>query len=494
MPGREPAAAGSGEAGAEVNGVQILAERDLSRPSAHFDYATFIRNKAQQNTGSGFEPLWMPSFLFDFQSWLVDWNLRTGRSATFADCGLGKTPMELVWAENVHRKTNKPVLLLTALAVAPQIVREADKFGVQVMHSRDGKNPKGIVVANYEKLHLFNRDDFAGVVCDESSILKSFDGARRQEITDFARALPYRLLETATAAPNDYIELGTSSEALGYLGHMDMLMRFFKNDQNSINAMRSRRFGAGAGEAPKWRFKGHAELPFWQWVCSWARAVRKPSDLGFDDGRFVLPALIEREHMVEARTIAEGMLFSLPAVGLKEQRDERRRTVNERCEKAAELVGKHETSIAWCHLNDEGDLLESLIPGAVQVSGDDADEAKEEKFLAFASGQIKRLVTKYKIGAWGLNWQHCNHMTTFPSHSFEQYYQGVRRCLRFGQERPVEVDIVTTEGEQKVLENFQRKARQADVMFTRLVSEMNRALNIERETNYTKPVEIPEWL
>lgn len=474
---------------------QLLEERDLSRPSPHFDYATFIRNKAQANTGSGFEPLWMPDFLFDFQAALVEWNLRTGRSATFADCGLGKTPMELVWAENVHRKTNRPVLLLTALAVAPQIVREAEKFGIEVTRSHDGKDPRGIVVSNYERLHLFDRNDFVAVIGDESSILKSFDGARRQEITDFARALPYRLLETATAAPNDYIELGTSSEALGYLGHMDMLMRFFKNDQNSIKAMRSRRFETGAGgEAPKWRFKGHAELPFWQWVCSWARAVRKPSDLGFDDGRFVLPELIEREHVVTARSLAEGTLFPMPAVGLAEQREERRRTIAERCEKAAELMQPHDTSVAWCHLNDEGDLLERIIPGAVQVSGDDSDEEKEEKLLAFSSGQIKRLVTKSKIAGFGLNWQHCHHMITFPSHSFEQYYQSVRRFLRFGQEHAVEVDIVTTEGEQKVLENLQRKARQADVMFSRLVSEMNRALHIERKTEYTQPVKVPAWL
>ena len=453
------------------------------------DYAAFLDRKAQIDGEHGFAPLAMPSWLFDFQASLVEWALRKGRAAIFADCGLGKTAMELVWSDNVVRKTNGNVLLLTPLAVTHQIQAEAERFGIEAKVSRDGTVHRGITIANYEKLHLFDSDNFVGIACDESSILKSFDGATRLAITTFSRKLLYRLLATATAAPNDFTELGTSSEALGYLGHMDMLNRFFKNDLNNSATGRMR------GEVIKWRLKGHAELPFWRWVCSWARAIRRPSDLGFDDTRFVLPELIEQEHMVEANTLADGMLFALPAVGLKEQRDERRRTIEERCERAASLVrDTGQPAMVWCHLNAEGDMLERLIPDAIQVSGSDSDDAKEEKLLAFARNQARVLVTKPAIGAWGLNFQHCAHMTFFPSHSFEQYYQGVRRCWRFGQKRSVHVDIITTEGERGVLSNLQRKATQADRMFSNLVSEMNAALAIERASKFTQQLEVPSWL
>jgi len=453
------------------------------------DYSAFLHAKTQAGADSGFAPVWQPDFLFDFQQAIVDWAVRKGRAAIFADCGLGKTAMGLTWASNVARKTARPVLYLTPLAVASQTVREADKFGIDATHSRDGSAGGHIVVANYERLHYFNAADFAGVVCDESSILKSFAGQRRGEITAFMRKVPYRLLQTATAAPNDYIELGTSSEALGYMGHMDMLNRFFKNDLNNSATGRMR------GEVIKWRLKGHAEEPFWRWVCSWARAIRRPSDLGFDDTAFRLPPLNEVEHLVEAQQLPEGMLFALPAVGLKEQREERRRTVEERCEMVAELVNHtDQPALVWCHLNDEGDELERRIPDAVQVSGSDSDERKEERLEAFADGRARVLITKPKIGAWGLNFQHCNHVTFFPSHSFEQYYQAVRRCWRFGQRRAVRVDIVTTEGERGVMRNLQRKAEQADEMFSRLVLEMNHALAIERANKMTRQMEVPAWL
>jgi hypothetical protein len=461
----------------------------MSSESVSRDYAAFLRFKSQIGADSGFAPVFMPDFLFDFQQSMVDWAIRKGRAAMFADCGLGKTAIGLTWASNVNRKTNRPVLYLTPLAVATQTVREADKFGIETVYARDGMKPGGILVTNYERLHHFSPGDFSGVVCDESSILKSFAGERRGEITAFMRQVPYRLLQTATAAPNDYIELGTSSEALGYMGYMDMLNRFFKNDLNNSAQGRMR------GEVIKWRLKGHAEQPFWRWVCSWARAMRRPSDLGFDDSRFNLPPLVEAEHLVEAQTLADGMLFAMPAVGLKEQREERRRTVKERCETVAALVNKTgEPALVWCHLNEEGDMLESLIPDAVQVSGSDSDDKKEGRLEDFSQGRARVLITKPKIGAWGLNFQHCNHVTFFPSHSFEQYYQAVRRCWRFGQKRPVKVDIVTTEGERGVMKNLQRKATQADEMFSRLVAEMNNALAIERANNMTKELEIPSWL
>jgi hypothetical protein len=319
----------------------------------------------------------------------------------------------------------------------------------------------------------------------------------KSAITEFMRKVQYRLLATATAAPNDYIELGTSAEALGELGYMDMLARFFKNDQgNSIKAQVYRQHGknfAAIEESAKWRFKGHAEVPFWRWVSSWARAMRRPSDLGFSDERFILPPLVEREHLVSTQQLRDGMLFAMPAIGLKEQREERRLSIEERCDKVADLVLTNEQALVWCHLNEEGDRL-AKIPGSVQVSGQDSDDAKEEKFTAFSRGQIRVLVTKPKIGAWGLNFQNCAHVTFFPSHSFEQYYQGVRRCWRFGQTKPVVVDVIATDGELGVMKNLQRKAEQADKMFSALVEQMNNAQRIDRGVTFTKTTEIPSWL
>jgi hypothetical protein len=310
------------------------------------------------------------------------------------------------------------------------------------------------------------------------------------------RKRPYRLLCTATAAPNDYVELGTSSEALGYLGHMDMLNRFFKNDRNNSSTHRGwvGQSGGLSGES-MWRFRGHAEQPFWRWVCSWARSLRKPSDIGFDDSRFTLPPLVENEHTVAAVRPRDGMLFSMPAVGLSEEREERRRTLEERCERAASLVrDTGQPAVMWCHLNDEGDLLEKLVPGAVQVSGRDGDDEKEAKLVAFSAGQTRVLVTKPVIGAWGLNWQHCAHMTSFASHSFEQYYQSIRRFWRFGQTQPVVVDLVVSDGEHRVLANLQRKARQSDDMFTSITGNMKDALGIARGREFTKTEEVPAWL
>ncbi len=441
----------------------------------------------------------MPDFLKDFQSSLVEWNIRKGRSAMFADCGLGKTCMQLVWAENVIRKTNRPVLILTPLAVASQTVREGEKFGISVTKCSDGKfGDAKCVVTNYERLHYFNPNDFAGVVADESSILKNFDGATRAAVTEFMRKLQYRLLCTATAAPNDYIELGTSSEALGVMGYMDMLGRFFKTADGSgaAHGGAGGRHGAkGNAMGGKFRFRGHGEHDFWRWVCSWARAVRKPSDLGFKDGDFVLPPMETKQHVIHARQKSEDYLFDMPAHGLSEQRAERRRTVQERCEKVAELVnGSGESAVSWCNLNDEGDLLAELIPDATQVSGTDSDEEKEEAFEAFAKGEIRVLISKAVIAGLGLNWQHCAHQTWFPSHSFEQLYQGTRRSWRFGQKRPVRIDMITSEGEADVLKNLQRKTAAADSMFAKLVSLMNDGLHIQKNNPFTNTQSIPSWL
>jgi hypothetical protein len=453
-------------------------------------YAEFLERKAQLDGMAGFEPLWMPDFLFPFQQAMTGWAIRQGRGALFEDCGLGKTAQELVWAQNVYKHTGKPVLMLTPLGVTFQMVTEAAKFGVEAAISRDGTAPAVVTVTNYEQLEKFDRDQFGGVVCDESSAIKAFDGVRRAVVTDFLRKMPYRLLATATAAPNDYIELGTSSEALGYLGHTDMLGRFFTNKEKTIKSVGGK-WRSSAGE--QWRFKGHAEDQFWRWVSSWARAARKPSDLGFDDGAFILPPLETRSHIVEARTVKEGTLFDVPAVGLQEEREETRRTLTERCEQAAGLLADADPGIAWCQLNDEGDLLTELIPGAVQVSGADSIEVKEERLAAFTRGEIRVLVTKPKIASFGLNFQHCHRMTYMPNHSFEAMYQAVRRCWRFGQQHPVTVDVVTTTGGKRALASLERKAAQADVMFGALVAHMNDALSVGRTATYDRNTEVPSW-
>jgi hypothetical protein len=418
---------------------------------------------------------------------MTGWAIRQGRGALLMDCGLGKTVCELTWAQNVHQRTGRPVLVLAPLGVTFQTEAEAAKFGIEAAVSRDGSVPAAITVTNYERLHLFDREDFAGVVCDESSALKGFDGQRRRQVTDFLRKMPYRLLATATAAPNDYTELGTSSEALGYLGLMDMLARFFTNDQKTSKAVR-------IWDGAQWRFKGHAEEPFWRWVSSWARAMRRPSDLGFSDDGFALPPLEYRQHVVQpGRPTEDGTLFEVPATGLREERDELRRSLDERCAQAAEALADASPGIAWCHLNAEGDLLEKLIPGAVQIAGADPLEAKEEKLAAFAAGDIRVLVSKPVITGWGLNWQHCHRMAYFPSHSYEAHYQAVRRCWRFGQQHPVTVDIITTPGGARAQENLKRKAAQADQMFEALTAHMRDALGVDRSETYPREVEVPSW-
>jgi len=464
------------------------------------DYHAFLVRKSQLGGSFGFDPLWVPDFLFDFQRALVEWAIREGRSAIFADCGLGKTPMQLVWAENVARKSGGAVLILTPLAVSAQTLLEAEKFGIEVRRPGDPGRAR-IVVTNYERLHHLSPADFIGVVCDESSILKNFDGVRRRATTEFLRRMPYRLLCTATAAPNDSHEFGTSSEALGRLGHVDMLSRFFTNKNSTISPNR-------IWDAAGWRLKGHAEDEFWRWVASWARAIRRPSDMGFDDGPFVLPPLEERDHFVAVapsslspsplpprKRKGRSAPMPPPGRGIREERDEARRSLRERCEVAATLAGGCERPVAiWCHLNAEGDLLLEIIPDAVQVSGSDSEQKKEEAFLGFAGGDVRVIVIKPKIGAWGLNWQHCSDVIYFPSHSLEQYYQAVRRFWRFGQHRPVVVHRVTTEAGRYALDNLQRKSRQLDAAFARIVEHMRDALDTGPVLTATGNVEVPSWL
>src|SRR6056297_1846001 len=327
------------------------------------NYREFVASKSHLSGDFGFSPTYENPHAFDFQTHLIDWALRQGRGATFADCGLGKTLMQLVWAENVHRHTNKPVIIFAPLSVSSQTVEEAEKFGIEAYRSTDGTWPKGkgIITTNYERLHHFDLDVFGGIVCDESSILKNFDGAIRGYITKAMRKVKYRAMYTATPSPNDYTELGTASEALGDMAYMDMLQTFFKSNDDTLHP-------AHIGQ--QWRFKGHAEPHFWRWVASWARAIRRPSDLGFSDDGWVLPELIETHHEIQSDPL-DGQLFAMPVRGLPQEREERKATIKPRCELAAELLTSHEAGVAWCHFNAEADYLTQLMPGAVNLSGAD---------------------------------------------------------------------------------------------------------------------------
>jgi len=448
-------------------------------------YHAFLKKKSQLTGNYGFKPTFMPDYLFEFQKYLVEWSLVKGRAAIFADCGLGKSIMSLVWCQNVIERTSGKCLIITPLAVAAQFVREGEKFGISCQRSKDG-TPKGdITVTNYERLDKFNPDDYEGVVCDESSIIKNYKGKTKKLVIKFLKKKKYRLLSSATPAPNDPIELGTSSEALGYMGAMDMLGKFFKNNEKSLHP---------AFIGSKWTFKPHAEKAFWKWVSSWARAIRKPSDLGFNDNGFILPKMTINERTLKNSEPLPGMLFAVPAVGWKEQRQERKVSFEQRCNSVGELVEPYDCSVIWGHYEYETDYLSKIIPDSVNVRGKDSVDAKEEAFLAFADGEIKRLITKPKIGAFGLNWQHCRHMTFFPSHSYEQFYQGTRRIWRFGQKRDVTIDVVMTDGQRRVYDNMIRKSDAADQMFDMLTRYMNEAKSFEHILEFKNNVKTPSWL
>ena len=449
------------------------------------NYKEFLERKSQLSGEYGFEPVFMPDALFDFQKALVTWALRKGRGAIFADCGLGKSLMSLTWCQNVAQKTGGKTLIVTPLAVGKQFEKEGEKFGLECRVSRDG-SPKGhITVTNYERLHLFNPSDYIGVVCDESSILKNYKGSTKGVVIEFLRKMPYRLCCTATPAPNDPIELGTTSEAVGDMGAMDMLGKFFKNNEKSLHP---------AFIDSKWTFKPHSEKAFWKWVSSWARAIRRPSDIGFSDNGFALPGMTINDIVIERSAPLPGMLFSVPAIGLQEEKTENRMTVNQRCEKVAELIEGRDCSVIWGNLNQETGLLEKIIPDSVNITGEMSADEKEEKFTAFSDGQIKRLITKPKIGAFGLNWQHCAHMTFFPGHSYEQFYQGTRRIWRFGQKRDVTIDVVMSEAQERVFNNLSRKSEAADNMFEMLVLHMNEAERMTNLIQYQNQVNLPSWL
>lgn len=454
------------------------------------DYEAFLRNKTHTTGNFGFEPLWMPDSAFDFQANIITKAVQKGRVGLFEDTGLGKTMQQIAIAENIIRKTNKRVLILTPLAVAFQFIDEATRIGVDdIDHSRDGTLSKKITVCNYERLHLLNPEDFICVMLDESSILKNFAGKTRDQIVAFIKRVPYRFLATATPSPNDFIELGNSSEALGYMGYMDMLGKFFKSNQGSVDS-NNRNIGE------KFYLKPHAERDFFAWVNQWSIMVKKPSDLGFSDMGYDLPALHVNKHMVHNEktwTIDDqASLFAMPAKSITEVREEQKLTVKERCERAAFLAdGK--TSVYWCNLNEESSLLSELDKDAVEIIGGMSIEKKEDILVSFARGDIKRLITKAKMTSMGLNWQHCNHTVFFPTWSYEQYYQAIRRFWRFGQKSEVICDMVISEGQERVLEALEQKTQKAIELYGNLVAAANRDFSFSKK-EFNQTVQLPTFL
>jgi superfamily II DNA or RNA helicase len=452
------------------------------------NYQKFIENKKHLLGNFGFEANFIPDMAFDFQRHIIETAIKKGRMAIFADTGLGKTLIQLSIAKNIIQHTNKKVLILTPLAVAFQFLLEADKLGIDdIEYSKDGKHTKKIVVCNYERLHYFNENDFVGVILDESSILKNFDGKIKNAITSFIKKIPYRFLSTATPSPNDFIELGTSSEALGYMGYMDMLGRFFKNNQNDTGGRNN------IGE--KFYLKPHAENDFFSWVNQWAIMVKMPSDLGFSNDRYELPKLIINKHIVENQSMfdvnGQTTMFVPIAKSMTEVRLEQKQTEEKRCLKAVELT-KNKTSVYWCNTNQESSYLKSMDNNAVEIIGSQSIEKKEEILLAFANGKIKRLITKAKMTSMGLNWQHCNHSVFFPTWSYEQYYQAIRRFWRFGQKNDVTIDMVISDGQTRVIEALQQKTKKAIELHENLTKNVNNSF-VNKVKEFNKEIIKPKF-
>jgi hypothetical protein len=457
-------------------------------------YLQFLARKAIADPATGLtsDPE-LPAALFDFQKDITRWALRRGRAAIFAGTGLGKSLMELAWANAIHRETGKDILHLAPLAVSAQLVREADKFGIWARHVRTQADCdlSGINITNYQKLNHFDLSQFGGVILDESSILKSYDGHYRTRLIEECAQIPFRLAATATPAPNDFMELGNHSEFLGVMSYTDMLATFFVHD---------------GGETQKWRLKGHAEQKFWKWMASWAVMLRKPSDLGYEDGAYNLPPLVQHQHVVGveyAPSLETGMLFPLEAITLKERLHARKDTIDERVAMAASITPNDRPFVWWCNLNAESDALARAIPGAVEVRGSDTEEDKERKLIDFSEGSIRVLITKLTICGFGMNWQHCAD-TGFVglNDSFEQVYQAIRRFWRFGQTKQVNVHFIAAETEGAVVANIKRKEMDADRMAAAMVAHTSDLSSrivrgaIRERPNYDPqiPFIIPHWL
>lgn len=453
------------------------------------NYTDFIENKKHMLGNFGFKANYIPDMAFDFQQHIIERAIEKGRIAVFADTGLGKTLIQISLAQNVVNHTNGKVLILTPLAVAFQFIKEAEKMGIDdIEYSKDGKHTKKMVICNYERLHYFDSKDFECVILDESSILKNFDGKIKGQVTAFVKKIKYRFLSTATPSPNDFIELGTSSEALGYMGYMDMLGKFFKNNQNDTGGRRN--------VGNKFYLKPHAENTFFSWVNQWSIMVKMPSDLGFSDEKYILPELITNTHTVKNQSLVDVngqiQMFTPIAKTMTEVRHEQKETELLRCQKAVELAaGK--VSVYWCNTNNESAILKELDSEAVEIIGSQSIERKEEILIAFANGEIKRIITKAKMTGQGLNWQHCNHSVFFPTWSYEQYYQAIRRFWRFGQKRNVTIDLVISDGQTRVIETLQRKTENAKILYENLIKNVNGSFT-DTKKEFNKTMNLPSFI
>jgi hypothetical protein len=454
------------------------------------NYLDFIEKKKLFVQPAGFETSGIHDLLFLFQRDIVRWALKKGKAAIFAGTGLGKTLMQAEWAKQVQAYTNRNVLILAPLAVASQTVREGLKIDLNINLARQQSDIKpGINITNYEMLHKFDPQEFSGIVLDESSVLKSFDSKTRTEIIEYFGNTPYRLACTATPAPNDFMELGNHSEFLGVMSRSEMLSMFFVHD---------------GGETQKWRLKGHAEAKFWEWVSSWAVLIRKPSDLGYEDEGYNLPPLNIIDHVVTVERALEGDLFKEEAKTLQERQRARRESIEERVARCVEIANSTDRPfLVWCDLNKESEMLTKAIHGAVEVKGSDKPEHKIKAMLDFADGNIRVLVTKPSICGFGMNWQHCADMAFVGiTDSFEQIFQSVRRCYRFGQENEVNAHMIVSDLEGAVSQNIKRKERDFELMaeemlkHTRNITSANVSATVKDKSEYTPRFEmkIPDWL
>ena len=453
-------------------------------------YEDFIASKSIADIATGFDAGTLNKNLFEWQAQIVRWACKRGRFGGYEDCGMGKSLQELECARLIAEHTGKPVLILCPLAVAAQTKREAEKFDVQadvtICKSMADLQP-GINIANYERLHLFESSSIGGLILDEGSILKSIDGKIRSDLLSRWLNVPFRQSWSATPSPNDHMELGNQAEFLGVMSRAEMLSTFFVHD---------------GGETSKWRLKGHARDLFWRWMAEWSVMLRRPSDIGHGDAGYDLPPISYHEEIVP--TVARpGQLFATGAATLADRREARRASLDARCDRVAEIVEREDSPcVIWCNLNIEGETLAKRIPGAVEVAGRHSLDEKEERLAAFTRGEIKTLITKPKIGGFGLNWQHCSRTIVFPTDSFEQWYQMIRRFWRFGQTDTVNVYTVASEDELPVVQNLKRKEKEVGEMFDGIAAAMS-ALSTEQITGTQRTdktyhpateMEIPQWL
>lgn len=460
----------------------------LARREALAAYRSFIASRAIDARSDGFDPRPVNDMAKTHQRVVIEYALNKGKSAAFLDTGLGKSFIELEFARQCAEETGKPSLILTPLAVAGQMVREGQKFGIDARQIREQSEVgAGVMVANYERLSKLDPESFGAVVLDESSILKSYAGKTRATIQAAFADTPYKLAATATPSPNDHTELGTHAEFLGVMRQQEMLSTWFINDT--------------ATASQEWRLKGHAVEAFWQWVSSWARCATLPSDLGGNDDGYILPEIDRRIHEVAAdrqADVAQGMLFRIPELSATSFHAEKRLTLRQRCERAAELASHGKPVTVWCETNDESDMLAKMVPGAIEVHGSlDADE-KERRLLGFAAGEYRAIVTKPKLAGFGVNWQHCAHAVFASiSFSYEQHYQAVRRSHRFGQSETVRNDVVIADTEAAIWRVINEKSAKHDEMKRRMADAMRSAqLEGSRRVVYDRPLDLafPNWI